>query len=44
MWLPGSHKVNALMGNTADETESMHWADEGGTSLHCTNFNGGPDL
>jgi hypothetical protein len=34
MWLPGSHKVNAFMGNIANETESMDvttlpWSDAG---------------
>src|SRR5215469_10880617 len=34
MWLPGRHKVNAFMGNIANETESMDvttlpWSDAG---------------
>ena len=34
MWLPGRHKVNAFMGNIANETESMDvrtlpWSDSG---------------
>jgi hypothetical protein len=39
MWLPGSHKVNAFMGNIANETESMTSVPYPGWQilLACTN-------